>query len=238
MARVTDVFMSGTVGNLVLYRRMDKNCVRLKREGIQQTVATKIRSENFGIASRVSGHLRKGLYAAIPAPKNRSMQSRFSGAIVKWLRLCDVDTLPSCDVAPYITGFQFADGDSFTERFRVPITVTQTGANIITVCVNDFVPVKKVFAPAGTVMLELVIAVSGCMLKTGIPIGGGVQRIQVPYNGNAITAQALQFKIPLPSGSLVITGAWLQYFVLKNNRISRSENPAYMPAGVINARYV
>ena len=35
MARVTDVFMSGTVGNLVLYRRMDKNCVRLKREGIQ-----------------------------------------------------------------------------------------------------------------------------------------------------------------------------------------------------------
>lgn len=238
MARVTDVFMSGTVGNLVLYRRMDKNCVRLKREGIQQTVATKIRSENFGIASRVSSHLRKGLYAVIPAPKNRSMQSRFAGAIAKWLRLCDVDTLASCDVAPYITGFQFTDGDSFTERFRVPITVTRTGANLITVGVNDFVPVKKVFAPAGTVMLELVIAVSGCMLKTGIPIGGGVQRIQVPYNENAITAQALQFKIPLPAGSLVITGAWLQYFVLKNNRISRSENPAYMPAGVINARYV
>ncbi len=238
MARVTDVFMSGTVGNLVLYRRMDKNCVRIKREGIQQTVATKIRSENFGIASRVSSHLRKGLYAVIPAPKNRSMQSRFSGAIAKWLRLCDVDTLPPCDVAPYITGFQFTDGDSFTERFRVPITVTRTDANLITVGVNDFVPVKKVFAPAGTVMLELVIAVSGCMLKTGIPIGGGVQRIQVPYNDNAITAQALQFKIPLPPGSLVITAAWLQYFVLKNNRISRSEIPAFMPAGVINARYV
>ena len=54
MARVTDVFMSGTMGNIVLYRRMGKNCARLKREGIQQTIATKIRSENFGIASRAS----------------------------------------------------------------------------------------------------------------------------------------------------------------------------------------
>ena len=238
MARVTDVFMSGTIGNIVLYRRMDKNCARIKREGIQQTAATKMRSENFGIASRVSSHLRKGLYAVIPAPTNRSMQSRFSGAIAKWLRLCDVDTLPSCDVAPYITGFQFTDGDTFKERFRVPVNVSKSGSNFITVSVDDFVPVKKVWAPTGTVMLELVIAVSGCMLKTGIPVGSGVQRIQVPYNENAIAAQSLQFKIPLPAGSLVITAAWLQYFVLKNNRISRSENPAFMPAGVINARYI
>jgi hypothetical protein len=237
MARVTDVFMSGTVGNMVLYRRMDKNCARIKREGIQQTAATKMRSENFGIASRVSSYLRKGLYAVIPSPTNRSMQSRFSGAIAKWLRLCDVDTLPSCDVAPYISGFQFMDGGTFNERFRVPVTVSTVETNLITVSVNDFVPVERVLAPAGTVMLELVIAVSGCMLKTGTPIGSGVQRIQVPYNENAITAQTLHFKIPIPVGSLVITAAWLQYFVLKNNRISRSENPAYMPAGVINARY-
>jgi len=229
--------MSGTVANMVLYRRMDKNCAGVKREGIQQTAATKTRSENFGIASRVSSHLRKGLYAVIPAPTNRSMQSRFSGAIAKWLRLCDVDTLPSCEVAPYITGFQFTGGDTFKERFRVPVNASKSGNNLITVSVDDFVPGKKVCAPAGTVMLELVIAVSACMLKTGIPIGGGVQRIQVPYNENMIPAQSLQFKIPLPAGSLVITAAWLQYFVLKNNRISRSENPAYMPAGVINARY-
>ncbi len=82
------------------------------------------------------------------------------------------------------------------------------------------------------------IAVSACMLKTGIAVGGGVQRIQVPYNENAITAQALQFKIPLPAGCIVITAAWLQYFVLKNNRISRSENPAFMPAEILNAKYI
>ncbi len=238
MARVTDVFMSGTVGNIVLYRRMDKNCARIKREGIQQTAATKIRSENFGIASRVSSNLRKGLYAVIPAPTDRSMQSRFSGAIAKWLRLSDVDTLPSCDMIPYINGFQFTNSDSVNDRFSVPVSVSQPEPNLITVSVNDFVPLKKILAPADTVMIELVIAVSACMLKTGISVGGGVQRIQVPYNENAITAQALHFKIPLPSGSIVITAAWVQYFVLKNNRISRSENSLFMPAGILNARYI
>ncbi len=166
------------------------------------------------------------------------MQSRFSGAIAKWLRLSDADTLPPCDAVPYISGFQFTNSDSFNERFRVPVSVSHPETNLITVSVNDFVPVKKVFAPAGTVMIELVIAVSACMLKTGIPVGGGVQRVQAPYNENAITAQALQFKIPLPAGCFVITAAWLQYFVLKNNRISRSENSTFMPAGILNAKYI
>ena len=237
MARVTDVFMSGTVGNLVLYRRMDKNCARLKRDGIQQTAATKIRSENFGIASRVSSPLRKGLYAVIPFPTDRSMQSRFSGSIAKWLRLSDVDTLPSCDAAPYISGFQFTNGNAFSERFRVPVAVSHTDNNIITVSVNAFVPVRNVCAPAGTVMIEVVVAIAGCMLKTGMPAGSGVQRIQVPYNDDTIAAQVLQFPVPVAQGRLTITAAWLQYYVLKNNGISRAENPAFMPAGVINARY-
>jgi len=238
MARVTDVFMSGTMGNIVLYRRMGKNCARLKREGIQQTIATKIRSENFGIASTAAKHLRKGLYAVIPSPTDRSMQSRFSGAIAKWLRLCDVDTLPPCDAAPYISGFQFTNGDAFSERFRVPITISQPDKNFITVSVNAFVPVKNVAAPAGTVMIEVVIAVAGCMLKTGMPAGSGVQRIQVPYNHDEIAAQVLQFPVPVSKGNLTVTAGWLQYYVLKNNGISRAENPAFMPAGVINASFV
>jgi hypothetical protein len=238
MARVTDVFVSGTMGNLVLYRRMDKNCARIKRDGIRQTAATKIRSENFGIASRASSPLRKALYAVIPFPTDRSMQSRFSGAIAKWLRLSNVDELPPCDTAPHICGFQFTKGDAFSERFRVPIAVSQTDSDLITVGVNAFVPQKNVTAPAGTVILELVVAVAGCMLKTGMPTGGGVQRIQVPYNQDEIAAQVLQFAVPALEGSFTITAAWLQYYVLKNNRISRAEIPSFMPAGVINARYL
>jgi hypothetical protein len=237
MARVTDVMLSGTMGNVVLYRRMGKNCGRLKRDRIRQTAATKIRSANFGIASRAAKPLRQGLNAVIPFPAGRSMQSRFSGAIAKWLRLSDVNELHPCDEAPYVSGFQFTNGAAFSERFRVPVAVSQPDNNIITVAINAFVPVNNVAAPAGTVMIELVIAVAGCMLKTGMPTGSGVQRIEAPYNGNAIAAQALQFNIPVPAGSFTITAAWLQYYVIKNNSICRAENLAFMPAGVINARY-
>lgn len=226
------------MGNLVLYQRMGKTCARLKRDGIQQTQATKLRSENFGIASRAAKYLRKGLQAVIPVETDRSMQSRFSGAIAKFLRLHSVDTLAPCDAAPHISGFQFAGGNRFNERFRVPITVSKVDDRLMTVAIKDFIPCKHVIAPAGTLMIELVVAVAGSILKTGMPSGSSVQRMQVPYNQEAIAAQVLQFPVPSPAGSLVIAAAWLQYYVLQNNRISRSENPDFMPAAVINARYI
>ena len=65
MARVTDVFVNGSVGNIIFYRRMDKNCSRIKRTRIQQTAATKTRGANFGVASRACKALRSGLTATI-----------------------------------------------------------------------------------------------------------------------------------------------------------------------------
>ena len=166
------------------------------------------------------------------------MQSRFSGAIAKWLRLSSIDALASCDSAPYISGFQFAGGDGFSERFRVPVTVSKVNDHLITVAIKDFIPDKHVIAPPGTLMIELVVAVAGSILKTGMPSGSNVQRMQVPYNQEAITAQVLQFPVSSPPGCLIVAAAWLQYYVLKNNRISRSENPDFMPAAVINAQYI
>jgi len=237
MARVTDVMVSGTMGNVVLYRRMDTNCSRIKRNSIKQTAATKIRSENFGIAARAAKPLRQGLNAVIPFPTDRSMQSRFSGAIAKWLKLSNVDTLPPCDPANYVSGFQFTSGATFNERFKVPVTVEHPEDNLITVSVSAFVPAVKVAAPAGTLFIDLVMAVAGCLLKTGIATGAETQRIQVPYNNNEIPAQMLKFYAPVRKGSLTITAAWLQYYIIKNNGITRTENPAFMPAGIINASF-
>src|SRR5664279_5234424 len=102
MTRVTGVFMNGTAGNAALYVGMDKNLTFLKGHALVPTLATKIRNENFGIASRASSPLRKALSATIPFPTDRSMQSRFSGSIAKWLCLSDVEALAPCDPAPYI----------------------------------------------------------------------------------------------------------------------------------------
>ena len=52
MAKVTDMFLNGTIGNDVFCRPMGTNCARSMELQVKQTAATKIRSVNFGIAGR------------------------------------------------------------------------------------------------------------------------------------------------------------------------------------------
>jgi hypothetical protein len=85
VAKVTDVFLNGTIGNVVFYRRMGTNCARSRALHVKQSAAMKIRSVNFGIAARACKVLRSGLTASMPNATDRSMQNRFSGAIAKWL---------------------------------------------------------------------------------------------------------------------------------------------------------
>jgi hypothetical protein len=103
MATVTDVFLKGSVGNVVFYRRMGTQCARSRALHVKQSAATKIRSANFGIAARAGKTLRSGLTPSMPNATDRSMQSRFSGAIAKWLGTSGIDELPATDAVPYIS---------------------------------------------------------------------------------------------------------------------------------------
>ena len=107
MAKVTDVFLNGTIGNVVFYRRMGTNCARSRALHVKQSAATKIRSANFGIAARAGKTLRSGLTPSMPNPADRSMQSRFSGAISKWLGTSGIDELPAIDAVPFLSALEF-----------------------------------------------------------------------------------------------------------------------------------
>lgn len=237
MAIVNDVFVTGTVGNLVLYRRMGKNCSRTKRSRIHQTEATKIRGLNFGIAARAGSGLRRGLTAAMPLPTDRSMQSRFSGAIARWLGLSSVEELPPCDPVPYLNTFQFTEGATFRERFRVPVTVSKPQDGVLTVGIDAFIPALHIAAPAGTVSVTLIISVAGCLLTTGWATGSQTHTLPIPYNDTEIPAQSLAFHVPTPVESLTVTAARLIYHEVKNGQVMNVENPAFMPASVIDTRY-
>jgi hypothetical protein len=237
MARVTDVFLNGSVGNIIFYRRMDKNCARIKRTSIQQTDATKIRGINFGIASRACKALRSGLTAAIPFPKDRSMQTRFCGVIAKWLGQSNADTLLPDDALPYIRTFSFTTGYSFSERFKVPVTISQPQDQLIIVNIAAFIPAMQISAPAGTGSVTLVLSVAGCLLKNGEATGSETHTMLIPYNDITIPAQSFEFHVPMPAGSLTVTAGRLIYNVVGNNGLSCTKNPAFVPAGVIDARY-
>jgi hypothetical protein len=237
MARVTDVFVSGSVEHLVLYRRMGKNCSRIKRSHINQTVATRARGVNFGIAARAGKCLRYGLKAVIPLTTDRRMQSRFSGAIAKWLGQSAIDDLPACDVVPYLSNFQFTTGYTFKERFKVPVSVSQPQEGLITVSIDAFVPALRIAAPAGTVLVKLAVSVAGCLLKSGSITGSETLTLDIPFNDIEVPAQVLDFHIPTPPGSLTVTATRLMYIGQGHYGLSETGLPAFMPAGVIDARY-
>lgn len=237
MAKVTDVFVSGTVENLVFYRRMGKSCTRLKRPQIHQTEPTKIRGFNFGIAARAAKALRSGLQSIMPLPTNRNMQSRFSGAIAKWLGLYSVDDLPTGNAPGYFSNFQFTTGATFSERGKLPLAIIQSVPGSLTVSIDAFIPTQKIKAPAGTSFVKLTITVTGCMLKSGLSNGTDTQTILFPYNDISIPAQSLDFMLPGPTGSITVTAARLQYYKNGTSPFHIINDGAWMPAGIINAAY-
>ena len=238
MAIVTDVFVKGTLGNTVFYYRMEKRCSRIKRSSIKQTEATQVRGINFGIGARAGKGLRNGLERFMPSPTDRSMQSRLSGAIAKWLGLQNANELPPYEEAPYIGDFQFTKSAGFRERFRVPLTVSQPGSNLITVAIDAFTPVQNIKAPAGTASVKLTIAVAGCTLISGEPGGNATHTLNIPYNDVELSAQLMEFIIPVVPGSLTVTAAKLQYYTSNYGNSIEIKEPAWMPASIVNARYV
>ena len=236
MARIDDVFVTGTLGNLVLYRRMGKACARIKRAKIKQTIATKKRGINFGIAARAGKGLRKGLVAAMPNPTDRRIQSRFSGAITKWLGGSDVKALQPCDNLPFLRSFPFSTEDTFRERFKVPVVVSAT-ANGISISMGDFIPLRNISAPAGTLSVRLILSVAAAKLATGIPSGWQNTSINIPFNNLEIPARTLDFSVPTETGIIIVTAARLVYYGYKNNPLLAIEKKNFNPAGVINAMY-
>jgi hypothetical protein len=238
MAKVTDVFLNGTIGNVVFYRRMGTNCARSRALHVKQSAATKIRSANFGIAARAGKTLRSGLTPSMPNATDRSMQSRFSGAISKWLGTSGIDELPATDAVPYISALEFTKEQPVRQRFKVPLTISVPQANVVTVSIDTFIPSKQIVAPAGTGLVTLVISVAGCLLKTGEPTGNETHTIDIPYNDSTVAAQVLEFQVNTPSQSLVVTAARLIYKRFEYNPWVNMNKEAFVPAGVIDARYV
>lgn len=236
MAKTDDVFITGTIGNVVLYRRMGKPCARMKRDHIKQTAATKKRGVNFGIAARAGKALRQELSPAMPDPKDRSVQSRFSGAIAKWLGQSEVESLQPHDNLPFLGFFPFSKNDTFAERFKVPVSVKTTDTGI-GVSIGSFIPARNIIAPAGTVSVRLILSVAAATLATGIACGGQTESIEIPFNNVEIPARMFDFAVPTVAGTIIVTAARLLYCGYKNNYPFIIEKKGFNPAGVINARY-
>lgn len=232
-----EYFAGNAVPNSSSFSGIEKSFHRLKKVDKNRSTPTQMRGLNFGIAAKSGSGLRRGLTEMLPNPADRNMQGRFQGAIAKWLGAFALSELVACDQVPFIDTFQFVKDQEFKDRFKVPIAVTQPQENLITVSIDAFIPQSAIISPAGTVSVELVLSVAGCMLHGGTPMGNKTIRIAIPYNKLTQRAQVIKFPIHTPAGSLTVTAARLIYHSKEDTLVTNINDAAFIAAGILNARY-
>ena len=211
-----NVQITGRIQNVVFYKRGDKYYARSVPGKVKQTKGTKKRATEFGKASRIGAGLRKQLLPVIPFPADNKMQTRLVSVLFQWLR-SGYNPVQPCYEVPFLNNFQFTEGYSITERWKIPFLVTNPEPGMLELKMPAFVPAKAISAPAGTVSLKCNIAVAGCNVKTGIATGGASTSIIYDYNEVEVPEQKAELPVPTTGGSLVVTAIFLEYNLVKTD---------------------
>jgi len=232
------VQLTGRIQNLVFYKLGDRYCVRTVPQKVKQTKATKARGKQFGIASRAGAGLRRQLLPVIPFPSDNNMQTRLVTAIYRYLQSVEEIQPGQLDQLAYLDGFQFTNGYTIQERWKVAFQVTRDPESGLQLNIPAFVPVKNISAPAETVAVVCEISAAGFDRKTGNPTGGFSTSLSFRYNGDEVAPQVIPMPIPMPQGSVIVTGISLQYQMMKDGHEAPVNKKAFMPAGIVSAMYL
>ena len=229
--------ITGKIGNIIFYKRGDKYYARSVAGHTRQTKATKKRATEFGKASRAGKILRQQLLPVIPFPADNKMQTRLVSDLFSWLR-SGFDPGQPCDPVLFLNNFRFTESDTVAERWRVSLEVTKTGDGMLQIKIPAFVAAKNILAPAGTVSVKCNIATGGYHLKSGTGTGGFSTSLNFNYDDEPVPGQTILLPTPTPSGSLIVTGVFLEYYFNKNGHLQKSMNKAFMPAGMVKGMYL
>lgn len=235
MALQMETYLSGRMNNVVFFKRAGTYMARSLPVKVRLSAATKVCNGNFGIASACGKSLRRMLQPVLPFAKDRRMQIQFSGAIAKWLGASAVASLPPATAIPFVYQFQFNSTTSIGERWKVPLMVDHTVANSTAINIPAFVPTESIAAPAHTVQVECTITVAGCLLADAAATSSDTATIIFPYNNSPVNAQVIILHAASSTRAIMITAVALRYRLADEGYCSK---PAFLPASVINARYV
>lgn len=234
MALQSNNFFRGKMEHLIFYSRNGKYFVKTAPEKVQQTVATKKRSANFGLSSAAGKTLRFLLQPVLPFPKDRLMQVRFSGALSKWLGTKEIGDLLPQSPLPFVSGFNFNPETDMAERFRVQLEIEQQIDGAVRIVLPAFVPVHSIHAPAQTATVDLLLTVAACNLYPAKAAGSGTHSLRIAYNSTPQPEQEWLFPVAATPGSIILVVATLLY-TLQNGK--QELRPAFLPATVLKAWY-
>ena len=232
-----NVQITGRIKNTIFYKTGDKYYVRSVPAKVKQTKATKKRATQFGKASGAGKCLRQQLLSVIPFPADNNMQTRLVSALFQWLKPTP-DNLPQpCDPVPYVSTYQFTQGYTVHERWKVALAVACSFPGTLELKIPAFVPDKSISAPANTVSVKCNISAAGCNVKNSVATGGYSTSLLFDFNDTLVPEQIISLSLPTAAGSMVVTAISLEYNFVKNGHLRKTVNKAFMPAGIVSAMY-
>ena len=228
----TEIYLRGKLNNLIFYTSGGQKLVRTMPVSVKQTSDTRTRSRNFGIAATAGGILRNLLEPVIPFPKDRRMQTLFLGAIARWLGLSDVASLPP-QVSTAVNGFSFNPKVVFTDRCRIPFTISKD-ADELQIVLPEFIPAEVFAAPSGTQQLQLSFSLAGCGLLEGSLRNAAAKQLVLPYNQQLQPAQTLIMPALTEPGTLLMLVAAVRFI---NEQGKADQREEFLPAAVLWSAY-
>ena len=238
MAKQEREYFVGRRDNSIWYELNGSYYARAIPGSIKQPEATKMRSTNFAIATRVGRTMRCLLLQVIPFSKDKKMQNRFGKAIMKWLQLNMPEQLLPATSQPFIQNFQFNNECTLKERWKIALPVTRPGDDMLQLHIPAFTPEQGIAAPAHTTLVTCTITAAACTLENGADASNFIKSLSIPYTSIEIPAQIIDLPITTPPGSLLVVAVMLKYTLSKKGRLKPTTNIAFMPSAIIAAMYV
>lgn len=235
MAKIKEIRLTGRIGRIILSQRGDTIYARAAPEKVRQTVNSTARSNNLAIAANAGKLLRRQLANSLPYPKSKTMQNNFGGTMMKWLARDNVAALLPQTNLPFISGFSFNDASCMSALCKLVFTVSKPNVNELVIGVPAFVPTQAFRAPAGTAGIVCTLQTAWCNLLNPVAATSeALYRLDLPYTDTPIADQHISLQLPATAGCLLVTALCIRFVDGSGLVIN---NPEYLPAQVLDARY-
>jgi hypothetical protein len=232
---IADVGFSGRIANLIYYKMRGKTYVRVAPSRVRQTKATKAKATVFGRASGMGKSIREQLFPVIPFPSDHKMQIRLVSAVVQWLNMGGAK---ATDLS-IIKEFDFIEKyRKVRNRWKASIKISIPSPGLVEIKIPALLPEEAIESPTGAVSVVCRIATGVCDVETGSALGSSSAELIFEYNNTKVDAQTISMKLPTPKGSLIVTGMSLTYKIHKRGYEVDYSVKSFMPAGIVDAKYV
>lgn len=212
MAHQKDLYFVGKAGNQSYYSWKDIPCIRTIPAKVYQSSVVQANSKTTGTSTRMGASFRSMFSDVLPFPKSFEMQTRFRGALQKWLKYHPQSSQPPGKVLPYLDGFSFNEAALLHQILKAPLTLTLPQPGELVLQIPAFVPMQAITAPEDVTSIQLTVIAACCGIETALPMGKVEAVLTIPYDTIEQPAHNISLPLQMPVSSLTLVVVSLLFF--------------------------